>query len=458
MSWLRFAKGPAVFGLTVLWLVLMAFDGAETRLLASEPEVGPRAQSAIPAHDFLQSIGACSAVSRRGENLGDTVRSAEYLGLRWMRVVYRECELRDLIALHRKTGIRFSFGLGSGSSDIEAFLSLARRLADAGALLAIEGNNEPNNWPVSYQGQAGGGMQTWLPVAKIQRDLYLAVKDTPQLAAYPVWNLSSAGAQVDNAGLQFLTIPKGADALMPEGTQYADYANCHNYITHPDWPGIHDNQTWIAANPTSASPMDGLYRNYGETWMRRYRGYSEPELLALPRVTTETGCVAGKDGVTEELQGKLYICMYLAQFKQGWKHTSIYLLRDRTDENGNQAYGFFRPDYSPRPAAVYLHNLTTILADPGPVSAPGKLKYSIPNQPATVHDLLLQKRDGAFMLIVWGERFTGGADDLAIEFGKTHETVNLYDPKIDPSPIETKKFVRSIELSLTDHPIVIEFR
>jgi len=27
----------------------------------------------------------------------------------------------------------------------------------AGALLAFEGNNEPNNWGVTYQGEQGGG-------------------------------------------------------------------------------------------------------------------------------------------------------------------------------------------------------------------------------------------------------------------------------------------------------------
>ena len=57
--------------------------------------------------------------------------------------------------------------------------------------------------------------------------------------------------------------------------------------------------------------------------------------------------------------------MYLDQFKRGWSHTAVYLLRDRTDEGGNQSFGFFKPDYTPRKAAVYLHNLTTILADRG---------------------------------------------------------------------------------------------
>jgi hypothetical protein len=31
--------------------------------------------------------------------------------------------------------------------------------------------------------------------------------------------------------LQYLTVPTGAGAAMPDGTQYADYANVHNYVS-----------------------------------------------------------------------------------------------------------------------------------------------------------------------------------------------------------------------------------
>ena len=99
--------------------------------------------------------------------------------------------------------------------------------------------------------------------------------------------------------------------------------------------------------------------------------------------------------------------MYLDQFKRGWSHTAVYLLRDRTDEGGNQSFGFFKSDYTPRKAAVYLHNLTTILADRGSLDKPGQLNYSIPEQPPTVHEMLLQKSDGTFELVVWGERLEG---------------------------------------------------
>jgi hypothetical protein len=410
----------------------------------------------IGVHDLLGSLGVCSAVSRRGENLANTLDAARYLGLRWLRVGYEsDIPISDLIELHNGTGVRFSYGLMSGGSDIARLLAGARQLASAGALLALEGNNEPNNWGVTYHGEAGGRDLSWLPVARLQRDLYAAVKSDRVLGEYPVWSITENGAETDNVGLQFLAIPDGAGCLMPDGTRYADCANCHNYMTHPGWPGLHDNQTWIAADPSPACRVDGLYGNYGLTWRRHYPGYSESSLSTLPRVTTETGITLGGP-VTERVQAALYLDVYLAQFKRGWSHTCIYLLRDRTDESGNQTFGFYRPDYSPRPAATYLHNLTTILADSGSARPRGALNYSIANQPATVHDLLLQKSNGTFELVVWGERFSGGSDDVTVSLGAASAAVRIYDPTTGTSPTQTLTNVGSVALTLSDHPVIVE--
>jgi hypothetical protein len=411
---------------------------------------------ALGVDDFLSSIGACSAVSRRGENLASTIKATKYFGLRWLRVGYESgVPVNDLIEVHKQIGVRFSYGLMSGGSDLVRLLQGARQLASAGALIALEGNNEPNNWSVVYAGSRGGGTNRWVPVAKLQQALYHSVKEDPVLKDFPVWSPSETGAEADNVGLQFLTIPSGAVTLMPGGTRYADYANCHNYMTHPGWPGLHDNQTWTAADPGPGCRVDGLYGNYGLTWRRHFQGYSEPDLLMLPRVTTETGVTIGGP-IDEHAQGCLYLSVYLDQFKQGWKHTAVYLLRDRTDESGNQTFGFFKPDYGPRVAAIYLHNLTAILTDKAAAGTNNKLSYSIPNQAATVHDLLLQKSDGKLELVIWAERFTGGSDNITVDLGASFPSVNLYDPTLGVSPIQSLTNSSLINLSLSNHPVILE--
>ena len=54
---------------------------------------------------------------------------------------------------------------------------------------------------------------------------------------------------------------------------------------------------------------------------------------------------------------------------------------------------------------------------------PGALNYSIPSEPATVHDLLLQKSNGTFYLAVWDERSTGIVDPITVNLGGTHASV-----------------------------------
>ena len=411
---------------------------------------------------FLNSVGVVTTFPDRGQPLPKTIEMVKYCGFRWVRggieglTESGPTTLQTFLELHRQTGVRFSWGLVSGGTDIRKLMQTARTLAEADALLAFEGNNEPNNWGVNYQGVDGGGRAaTWLPVARLQRDLYSSIKNDPGLRKYPVWSISESGAQIDNVGLQFLKIPPQAGTLLPEGTQYADYANVHNYIYHPGSPAVEDNKTWNAADPTSACKVDGLYGNFGRTWARHFQGYSEADLVSLPKVTTETGTTI-EGAITEEIHGLNLLSMYLDQFKRGWTHTAVYLLRDRTDEAGNQSFGFFRADYSPRKAAVYLHNLMSILSDEGSMAKAGQLSYSIPDQPSTVHELLLQKSDGTFQLMIWGERVKG-SDEVTVKLGATAAKLVIYDPTIGVEPIKSHKHADSVTVTVSDHPLVITF-
>jgi hypothetical protein len=418
------------------------------------------AASAVATSDFLNSIGVVTTFPDRGQPLVRTIEMIRYCGFRWVRAGIEGLSdkgpttVQTFLDLHRATGVQFSWGLVSGGTDVRKLVETAKVLAEAGALLAFEGNNEPNNWGVTYQGEKGGGNgPSWMAVAKLQRDLYQAVKSYPVLAKYPVWSISEPGAQRDNVGLQFLAIPPGARTLMPDGTKYADYANVHNYIYHPHSPYPADNKTWDAADPTAASKVDGLFGNFGVTWARRFRGYNQEQLNTLPRVTTETG--AKIEGfVTETIHSLNLMNLYLAQFKRGYAYTSVYLLRDRTDEDGNQSFGFFQSDYSPRKAAIYLHNLTTILADKSTLAKPGELDFAIIDQPKTVHELLLQRSDGTFQLIVWGERLRG-QDRVTVQFGVPRASARIYDPTIGADPVQTLTDVSSLDLTLSDHPVVI---
>jgi hypothetical protein len=448
-----------VIGLGLLILAI-AVVGDKLRSVWLPPAAFAAPQKAVATNSFLDSIGVSSTFPDRGQPLGKTIEMLRYGGFRWVRAGieglsdHGPTTLQTFLELHRATGVRFSWGLVSGGSDVNKLVETGKVLAEAGALLAFEGNNEPNNWGVTYQGEEGGGRDhSWIAVAKLQRDLYAAVKGDPALSQYPVWSISESGAERDNVGLQYLTILPGAGTLMPDGTKYADYANVHNYIYHPSSPFPTDNKVWNAADPSSASRVDGLFKNFGITWAKGFRGYSQEQLDHLPRVTTETGATV-EGQVTEEMQGRNLLNLYLAQFRRGYAYTSVYLLRDRTDEGGNQSFGFYRPDYSPRKAAIYLHNLTTILQDKQTPKDLQQFDYTIPGQPETTHDLLLQRSDGSFQLVVWSERLMG-EDRVTIRFASRRVSVTIYDPTIGTEPVRSLSGVESIEVALGDHPIVV---
>jgi len=412
---------------------------------------------ALRASDFLDSIGTQSAISVRGENFDRTISCAKYLGARWFRAgIEGHVPVEQFLELHKQAGLKFSWGLGSGGTDLPTLLTTGKQMAAAGALIGFEGPNEPNNWGFKYQGKEGGKALSWIPIATLQRELYSNVKNDPILKSIPVWSISENGAETDNVGLQFLTIPQGSKCSMPDGTKYADYANVHNYIYHPNSPKIEDNKTWNAADPGSGCKVDGLYGEYGRTWRMHYAGYSGEALEKLPRVTTETGCTI--DGpVTEDVHALNLLSIYLDQYKRGWSYTCVYLLRDRVDEAGNQQFGFYKPDYSARKAATYLHNLTTILADSNVIKTPGKLAYTIADEPNTVHDMLLQKGDSSYWLVIWDERTTD-SDKVTIKLGKPVLLAKTYDPTVGPAPIQLNGATSSLELTLTNHPLIISLR
>jgi hypothetical protein len=108
------------------------------------------------------------------------------------------------------------------------------------------------------------------------------------------------------------------------------------------------------------SHWDGLYGAYGRTWKQHFRGYSNDQLQTLPRVTTETGWDAASPA-EEKIQGTVLVNTYLAEFKRGWRYSFIYKLGEGEGGGGNQ--GLFHQDWTPKLAATYIHNLTSILAD-----------------------------------------------------------------------------------------------
>jgi hypothetical protein len=402
---------------------------------------------ASSTEDFLSSLGVVTFLDQ-GANADSYIAPLGYTGIRNIREGVRNTA--GAIMLHKRVGVRIDL-VGVNVNDL---ISAAKVLAAEDALLAIEGPNEPNNFTITHNEKVGGGTGTWVPVAELQRDLYKAVKSDPILKRYPVFHVSEAGAEIDNVGLQFLKIPKGAGTLFPDGTEYADYANPHNYVTGIGIQYV-DNQAWQAADPTLHTHWDGLYVEYGKTWKMGFQGYSDAQLETLPRITSETGWDSVSNAGGEKVQGTILVNVYLAQFKRGWRYTFLYNLRDGEGGAGNM--GLFNSNSTPKLSAIYIHNLTTILAGGQQPARPGKLNYRINGASPTVHDMLLQKSDGVYDLVIWGEQVIG-QNNVTVDFGTARKSVKIFDVTSGTSPVWDLANVSSIPLVVSDHAMILEIR
>jgi len=401
-------------------IVVYLCVGADARLLTNQfkHKIAPLApvlgQQATAANTFLGSIGINIHIA---QGFSEAAYEPEFTftGIRNARDAYTSS---SLVTLHNNTasstypGVKMDI-LADAPSTIVAE---GNALVAAGAFMGAEGPNEPNNFSFSYSGTNCGGAGTWLGCAQFQRDLYTAVKGSA-LSSYPVFSVSETGGETDNVGLQCLILNSscsGASAvtLMAANTQYADYANIHNYVQGNGACGVFSsivaNQAWQAMDPLLNSCWDGFYGDQIVTWAGHFNGYTTGQVPGVGRMTSETGWDSSTTGSTVDYQGKIDELTYLDGFKRGNAFTFIYEMVDAQGSTGNQ--GLYDSNNVAKLGATYIHNLTTILQDTANFS-PGALNYSIASEPSTVHDMLLQKANGDFYLVVWSEQTTstGGA-------------------------------------------------
>lgn len=74
-----------------------------------------------------------------------------------------------------------------------------------------------------------------------------------------------------------------------------------------------------------------------------------------------------------------------------------------------------------------------------------------------MHDLFLRKSDGTFELVVWREK-AEGTNRITVNLGRSHAWVKLYDPTIGITPTEIFTGIRSVSLTLSDHPVILEMK
>lgn len=320
-------------------------------------------------------------------------------------------------------GIKFDLVYTGSTPDLDKSLALAQAFLarHPGAISAIEGANEVNNWPISYAGLTGNAA-----AQAFQAALASAVDGKAALADIPVYNLTS----------------------WPDLAGKADYANFHSYALNGDQPYAR----MLADYTGQMSTMAG-----------------KPIVLTEAGYSTSTGI----NGVDEQTQAKLTINLLLDASKLGVAKVYLYELLDAYSDPAKADYernlGLFDYANNAKPVAVAIHNLNTILADTGATAATFELQsmdYTLSGASAATSSMLYQKSSGAMDIVIWNERdiwdqvahksIAVAAETIKVSLDATYDTVKIYDPLASAEAVTVLHNVSSVTLDVTDHAMIIE--
>jgi hypothetical protein len=373
----------------------------------------------MTAAEFINTLGVDSHVSTGAANywnIPEVIADLKYLGISNIRDGDNG-SLSSLITL-AQAGIKFDFLMAGGgaitTAHIQGEFSVINQVGDAvpGSVVAVEGANEINNFPITYNGV--GGQQGAI---ELQQAIYAMAHADTSLPGVSVY--------------YFTGYDGGPDPATTPGL--ADYDNQHPYPQNGEPPLPWVNRTQALSNETPATG---------------------------PAVYTETGYSnSGIFGDNQGLQGQAAYTLDLLfdDAQNGIARTYLYELMEEGD-----GLGLFGTNNAPTPAATAIHNLTSILADSGTISPSIKAaNFSVSGLPSDGHDMALIKSNGATDISVWAEpqitaSNAGPTNKVTVSLGATYQTVQVFDPTVSASPIQTFSDVSSVEVSVTDHPVIVQ--
>ena len=383
-------------------------------------------------------------------NIGNVVADLQYLGLTNARDGITDGQnssapLSSYITLARD-GIKFTFAVASGGNITTASLDATLHLIDEvneavpGSVVAVEGANEINNAPITFNGETDD-LQAAID---LQQALYTAVHSDANLPGVSVDYFTGYDAYSVS---QNKPIEPGPDPAHTPGL--ADFDSQHPYPAY----GTPPDQT---LTPSYALTNESASAGYG------------------PAVFTETGYTTapGDNGVNQDVQARYVLDSVFDDVVNGISRTYLFQLLDAYapgSQQGDDGYGLFDSNNAPKEAATAIHNLVAILDDPAAGAAtfaPSPLGYAVADLPSTGNSVALEKSTGVYDIVVYNEpeiwdyqtqsAMPAPTEDVTVQLAGTYATVEVFDPLSASTPIQTLHDVSSVELGLTDHPLIVE--
>ncbi len=408
---------------------------------------------------FLQTIGVVTHVAYTDGEYSDIpliIKSLRYLGITSVRDgisngydpisgnYIGSAPLSAYLQL-AQAGVRFTFltvvGGAITAKVLDTQLGLIQQVdaATPGSVVAIEGPNEINNWPVTWNGAPDATCAEEMADAlALQQALYKAVRTNPAFRAVRTVMLTGANAYLN---ADSCSLPDHPNVGAVAG--YAGFDNQHPYPPNGSAPNS-------SLNPANTVP--------GNT---------------APLLFTETGYSSGGGtyaGVNQYVQCMYGLDLFFDAASYGVTRTYWYDLLDAYppgSPQGDDSYGLFDYLENPKPLAISLHNLGAIMSDYGK----GTLKtpaYTVTGLPAAGYTMALGRRDGTNGdFVLWAEptlwdpshgtqlQPTSASASVTISLGQTYGKVWVYDPTEGINPVQSVAGASQIVVTLTDHPLIV---
>ncbi len=403
-------------------------------------------QQAKSANNFIDSIGMTTNFTYPDtpylSSFAKVKQKLLELGVRHIRdgvarESYKYEPMRDLcnsgIRLHTGVGERVEgYGGPVGFNKNDYTLNVIKDYY-SGCVESLE--KGPNEYDINHGSDSdwGNTLRRYVEV------VYKKIKSDPVLKNLPVVGPSVAYYNVEPVG---------------DISAVLDYGNLHSY-------------------PGGSQPTTGLQPNIDFTRVvSGTKPYYVTETGYHTAINNDSEVDAGwaQRGVSENAAAKYIPRLFAEYFGQGIPRTYLHYFLDRfpDPERDNQEdnFGLLRNDLSEKPSYVSLKNTIALLKDSGGASASGGLSYSLEGDLTDIHQLLLQKQDGSFYLIVWQEvpsyDYASKSDinhnrsKLTLKLGTQVGKAETYLPLNGTAPLNTYTGVSSINLEVPDHLLIVK--
>ena len=413
----------------------------------------PTNTGAIRASDLTKTFGVEIHFRNGGPyNLANVQQALAYLnpngigtGVATVRddTVSSASDLASLGAAGYKLDIYASYN-PSGSNTAGSYVNDLSPLIQAGYVSVLEGGLEVDNggWGLavhggSYTALNGQTYTGYQATAAMSKDLLTTFGGHVPIAAPSMANPSDGAAGA--------VLAQGANA-MGGAAATATLGNVHYYPHN--------------GNPPNVEMAGTIGAETGWT-------------SGMPFIMSETGfndCqTCGGSYAGDPLSNAAYtVNLLLDAFKAGSKLTDLYELFDQPNPAAAQAggmeshWGLFNSDGTPKPSAMALRGLMSIIGDCGASSATfpscGTVNYSLSGLPGSGQSLLVQKSNGTYDLIVWNDQNVMAGDttvnNVSVHLGGNY-AYNVYDPLVGTTAQQSGAG-SSLTVQVSDHPVVIE--